>query len=223
MKAANRRRSASLIAYSGCHCTPMQNRRAGPRCLRSRRRARPRRRSARRRCLHRLVVGAVDGEPRRSRRCGAAECPRSSATTWPAAAWIGLLMGEAPGTSSGMCWIRVPPSATFMSCWPPQMPSTGTSASTARRVIASSKAVRRVLGGDRWVTLPRAEQRGVHIEGAAGHQQGVDEIEIGFRLLRLVRQQHGKAGRRESRPCSSLAQAHTTAAWSSRRVVPNRG
>ncbi len=40
--------------------------------------------------------------------------------------------------SSGRCWSSVPPKATLSSCMPRQMPSTGMSRSTARRVSASS-------------------------------------------------------------------------------------
>ena len=44
--------------------------------------------------------------------------------------------------SSGRCWISVPPRATFMSCIPRQMPSSGMSRSSARRASATSKSSR---------------------------------------------------------------------------------
>ena len=45
-------------------------------------------------------------------------------------------------SASGRCWTSVPPSATFSSCMPRQIPSTGMSRSSARRASASSKASR---------------------------------------------------------------------------------
>ena len=67
-------------------------------------------------------------------------------TRWPASVrGLGCSWGSESETSSGICWIRVPPRTTFSNCWPPQMPSTGMLRASAPFAAASSKAVRRSL------------------------------------------------------------------------------
>ena len=70
-----------------------------------------------------------------------------------------------------------------------------------------------VLGAHRLVAGRGAEQSRVEIEGAAGDQQGVDALEIGLGLLRLMRQQNRQAaGLEHRRECAT-----------SRRPARNRG
>ena len=112
---------------------------------------------------------------------------------------------RAPGTSSGMCWISVPPSTTCSSCWPPQMPSTGMFRSSARQVMVHSNAVRASLV----LTVEcrsAAEQRRIDVESAAGHDQPLDQRQIVLGPLELVRQQHRRAPRVADRPTIILAQ-----------------
>jgi hypothetical protein len=138
--------SPSLMANSGCHCTPMQKRRPGasmPSMTPSGATAlmtTPAGSSAAAWWWELLTARLSVPTISRSR------LPALIATVWPG--WLrgfGCSWASGPLMASGMCWISVPPRATCRSCWPPQMPRIGMSASSAPRVIASSKAVRRSL------------------------------------------------------------------------------
>ena len=123
--------------------------------------------------------------------------PGTSRTVWPGSVrGLGCSCASAFGDLVGDVLHQLPPSATFKSCCPPQMPKTGRSAATAPLVMASSNAVRRSLV----VTLAcrdgGAEERGIDIERAAGDDQPMDEREIGGGEVGLVRQQDRQARRR---------------------------
>ena len=96
MKASKMRASPSLMSYSGCHCTPMQNLLAG--MLDALDHAVGRHRvddHVRADILHRLVMGAVDLQMLGARRSGAGACSGISLTPWPGlGARVRLLMGE---------------------------------------------------------------------------------------------------------------------------------
>ena len=73
----------------------------------------------------------------------AASDPGASRTSWSAPSNEPRWRRWSPWpTSSGRCWISVPPRATFMSCIPRQMPSSGRSSSSARRASGISAASR---------------------------------------------------------------------------------
>ena len=79
-------------------------------------------------------------------------------------------------TSSGRCWTSVPPSATFISCMPRQIPSTGRSrfiARSARAISAWSRSGRVlvVLGWRRVAVGARVDVR------AAGQDEAVEPVE----------------------------------------------
>ena len=130
--------------------------------------------------LHRLVVGAVDRHARSRRSRGAARCRRRPRPNGRARCAGSAARAPArPCTSSGMCWISVPPSTTFEQLLP--------AADAEHRHVARQRArgaprSRRPCG-DPWCDLvvPRrgAEQGGIDVEGAAGHDQRVDPLGIG--------------------------------------------
>ena len=94
--------------------------------------------------------------------------------------------------------MSVPPSATFISCWPPQMPSEGTAPRCAARVMANSKAVRRSLVVTVSCLVAAPKRVGVHVEGAAGDDEAVHRLQEALRKVRLVRQRdRNPAGRRD--------------------------
>ena len=73
--------------------------------------------------LDRLMVRAVDPEAVHSSDAvqkGPGDHPDSMPGSLRGLGWR---CGRQSGTSSGMCWINVPPSATFRSCWPPRAPA----------------------------------------------------------------------------------------------------
>ena len=84
------------------------------------------RRPALRRGGRRPGDGGSARRPRRSPTI-AARRARSGRRRSPCARPCAPGVGECPSwpTTSGRCWISVPPSATFISCMPRQMPSTG--------------------------------------------------------------------------------------------------
>src|SRR3984893_11946474 len=143
-KARKIRRSASLISNSGCHWTPRQKRRRGssmPSTTPSSATALTRRLGPASLTAWwwalltaRLAVPVM--------RCSSV--PGTTRTVCPGSSrGFGWRCATLPGTSSGMCWIKVPPSTTFRSCWPPQIPSTGIPLASAPFVAVYSKAVRR--------------------------------------------------------------------------------
>ena len=127
-------------------------------------------------------------------------------------------------TTSGRCWCSVPPAATFMTCIPRQMPSSGRSRSSARRASASSNASRSSFGGSVAACGVGAVGRRVDVD-AAGEDQPVERVEhrVGVVERRLVgRQQQRDAARaldgaRRSRPGPSPRGPPTRPSGSSSR------
>ena len=113
----------------------------------------------------------------------AANDPGASRTSWSA------LSNEPSArrwsvwpTSSGRCWISVPPRATFISCIPRQIPSTGRSRSSARSEQGDlgAVAVGARVGGLR---VARRRRRARVDVGAAGQHQPVEAVEHVVRVV----------------------------------------
>ena len=79
-------------------------------------------------------------------------------------------------TSSGRCWISVPPRATLISCIPRQMPRTGRSRSSARSARAISARSRSGAGVGRLGMAAVAVGARVDV-GAAGQDQAVEAVQ----------------------------------------------
>ena len=122
-----------------------------------------------------------------------------------------------------MCWISLPPSTTCSSCWPPQMPSTGLSCAERAAGDAELEGGAAVLGDDGRVPRAAAVVGRIDVEGAAGHDQRVDALEIVGRRGR-ARAAAPPAGRRPRRwRRGSSGAAHTRETWSSRRAFQHPG
>ena len=189
--------------FSGCHCTPTQKRAAGDfggfDDAVGRRRGHDEAAAER---AHGLVMPAVHGADAvgadergqararaRRRRCARA-CvggPRRRAAA------------ARPG-SLGMSWISVPPSATFSTCRPRQMASTGRSAASARRTSVDLEGVAAGFGDVVGRVRRLAVERRIDVV-AAGQQQPVDAA----RARRPDR-------RRRARAAAASAPARRTAA-----------
>ena len=173
--------------------------------------------------LDRLMMRAVDAEVL-DPGDAVQQVPAITRTVCPGSfRGFGWRCATQPGTSSGMCWIRVPPSTTFNSCWPPQIPSTGIPLARAPLAAASSKAVRRSLVLTLGWRVGCTEQRRIDVEAAAGDDEPVDLIEISQKRRR-GRAAAGSAAHRRGGPhCSSSRGSHTTETSSSRRAARDRG
>ena len=161
-----------------------------------------------------LVVVRLHG--RRARRAGPraacrARSRRRARRTRPAPP-----CGPRARSWSGRCWIRSPPSATFSTCEPRQIASTGRSRSSAACEERELGAV--ALGHDPVRLGVRLLAVELRIEvGAAREDQAVERVE---RLLDARRRRAGRAapGRRPARP---PARSRRGRAPSSRLQTPN--
>ena len=172
----------------------------------------------------RLVMGAVDREPRRRRRSRAAGCPAAPRPSCPGSVrGLGCSCASASGIASGMCWIEV---AAEHDVEQLLAAADAEHRLVARERGAGDRELERgapVLGPDRRVTLAprrRARDRGRRRRRSRRGRRAARASRRPARARAAAR----SAGRRRARsPRNSSRAARTRAACCSRRAARHRG